>query len=236
MFAADWSAYEVFSIISGLGLLLFALLPSLDLKERALFVAVGAGLIAYAIYVANQTDGIYFFSVWIFILPVIGLGYGVLAAYAWATEKWPDGVSGAVESINRLGKGSSSSGAGYSGLTPPGAPMPGQPPPVPPSGSPAGPGPGPAASAAPTWIASSQAQPAQPAHPNLSPQPPASPYSPAAPPMPPPAPAPASTGRSPFAPPPESPPPAATRDADSAGGDPTPWWVQEPPGVDPPPA
>lgn len=202
----------------------------------------GAAMMAYGVYAANQTTGTFYFSVWIFILPFIGLGYGILSTYAWATEKWPNGLSGVVDSINRLGKGSSSGNTGTAGMAPPGTPMPrhappglpGQAPPFPAPGHPPTPTPpmaSPPTSAAPTWIASAQAQPSQTpivrpqAAPSRSTPPPAPPQS--APPTVPP-----SHRVSPVAPTPD--PVEVVPPTEGTGDNATPWWVQDQPGVDPP--
>lgn len=153
MLAFHWSVYEVFSLISGLGLICCALLPRIDLKTRASFAAVGVLMIGYGVYVANQTSGTYFFSVYIFILPVLGLGYGVAIVYDLAKDKWPNGISDFMAWINGLGSGSAPTGASsarpvesaaaVADLNLPAPPDPGR-------------HPGPAAAmpaAAPTWVA-----------------------------------------------------------------------------------
>lgn len=74
-----WSAYEVFTVISGLILIGWALVEdgSDDIEVtpamRAGAVAAGIFFIGYAIFVANQTTGVWTFPVFIFALPVLAL-------------------------------------------------------------------------------------------------------------------------------------------------------------------
>lgn len=72
-----WDGYTVFSVITGVMLLVVGLaLPGASTKSRIYAVAGGAFFVVYGIYVANQTSGTYYFPVYIFVLPiaiVIGL-------------------------------------------------------------------------------------------------------------------------------------------------------------------
>jgi uncharacterized membrane protein len=64
-----WSAYETFSVISGLVLAGMGLVPETSAKDRFWTLVGGAGLVAYALYVANQDSGTYYFPGVIFVLP-----------------------------------------------------------------------------------------------------------------------------------------------------------------------
>lgn len=77
MFASQFSAYEVFSIISGICLIVVALLPGLDGSERFWSFVGGMIFVAYGIFVAQQSTGIYYFPVWIFIIPFVAVIYGI---------------------------------------------------------------------------------------------------------------------------------------------------------------
>jgi hypothetical protein len=67
-----WSAYEVFSILSGIVLIGLAFTPDEKASNRFWCGIGGIGFIAYAFYVAAQTSGTFYFPVWIFVVPVIG--------------------------------------------------------------------------------------------------------------------------------------------------------------------
>ena len=72
----NWDGYTIFSLLSGLVLLLLAIIGrDLDTKDRAYGLVGGVFFGGYGIYVANQTTGTYFFPVWIFLLPFLGAGY-----------------------------------------------------------------------------------------------------------------------------------------------------------------
>ena len=66
-----WSAYEVFSIISGLSLVGVGLLPETADKDRYWSMAGGAALIGYAFFVASRDSGTYYFPAAIFFIPVL---------------------------------------------------------------------------------------------------------------------------------------------------------------------
>jgi hypothetical protein len=64
-----WSAYEIFSVISGIALIALAFAPAGKASTRMWCGIGGVGFIVYAIYVASQTSGTYYFPVWIFVIP-----------------------------------------------------------------------------------------------------------------------------------------------------------------------
>ncbi|MET8758815.1 hypothetical protein [Lentzea sp. NPDC004782] len=74
-----WSAYEIFSVISGVVLLIGAVIPGVTLKDRLAMVVAGVFFAGYGWYVAGQTSGTYTFSVLIFIIPFAGVGYAIYA-------------------------------------------------------------------------------------------------------------------------------------------------------------
>lgn len=70
-----WTAYEIFSVISGFLLLILAFIPQ-DKASNRLWCGVGGlAFIVYGIYVANQTSGTYYFPALIFIVPVLAALY-----------------------------------------------------------------------------------------------------------------------------------------------------------------
>ena len=50
-----------------------ALVPGLKPGTRLLYVVGGVGLMTYGIWVAHQTSGTYYFSIYIFLIPVVAL-------------------------------------------------------------------------------------------------------------------------------------------------------------------
>jgi len=70
---SHWDGYTVFSVISGVLLILMSFTPGMKPGSRVLGVVGGIALATYGIWVANQTTGTYYFSVYIFIVPVIAL-------------------------------------------------------------------------------------------------------------------------------------------------------------------
>lgn len=67
-------AYLVFSVISGISCLILACVPGYGSKGRLGCAALGVFFIGYAVWVSRQTAGVYYFSVWIFVIPFITLG------------------------------------------------------------------------------------------------------------------------------------------------------------------
>lgn len=86
MLASQFTAYEVFSIISGICLVVVALLPGMEASERFWSLLGGAFFIGYGIYVAQQTSGTWYFPVWIFIIPIGAVIYGIVSVVSWASE------------------------------------------------------------------------------------------------------------------------------------------------------
>ena len=70
---SHWDGYTVFSVISGVLLVIMAFVPGIKPGARLTYVLVGIGMFAYGIWVAQQTSGIYFFPVYIFFVPVIAI-------------------------------------------------------------------------------------------------------------------------------------------------------------------
>jgi hypothetical protein len=65
----NWSAYEVFSVISGALILIGIFVPGLNAKERLGCLGVGGFFVGYGIFVATRTTGIWLFPIWIFFIP-----------------------------------------------------------------------------------------------------------------------------------------------------------------------
>ncbi len=82
-----WTAYEVFSIISGVILIIGALLPRIRVKDRIWAVVGGGGLIAYAIYTGHQISGVYTFPVIIFVIPFVAAAWLLAQAFRKRSDK-----------------------------------------------------------------------------------------------------------------------------------------------------
>jgi hypothetical protein len=72
-----WSAYEIFSVISGFVLLIASIIPGVTLKDRLAMVVLGVFFVGFGWYVASQTSGTYVFPAMIFFIPFIGAGYAI---------------------------------------------------------------------------------------------------------------------------------------------------------------
>jgi len=70
---SHWTGYTVFSVISGVLLVLMTFAPGLKPGTRAAYLLGGIALAAYGIYAANQTTGTYYFPVYIFLVPVLAI-------------------------------------------------------------------------------------------------------------------------------------------------------------------
>jgi hypothetical protein len=73
----NWDAYTVFTLICGLSLVGATFVPGPSAKDRVYFFAGGAISIGYALYVAQQTSGTYYFPVQIFFVPPLLIGYAL---------------------------------------------------------------------------------------------------------------------------------------------------------------
>jgi uncharacterized membrane protein len=80
------SAYEVFSLLSGVAMVGVAFAPKIKASERFWAVVSGVLLIGYAIYVANQTSGTFYFPWIIFVIPFAAAGYLVVQAVTRSRE------------------------------------------------------------------------------------------------------------------------------------------------------
>jgi len=80
------SAYEVFSLLSGVVMVGVAFAPEIKASERFWAVVSGVLLIGYAIYVANQTSGTFSFPWIIFVIPFAAAGYLVVQAVTRSRE------------------------------------------------------------------------------------------------------------------------------------------------------
>jgi hypothetical protein len=70
----NWDGYTIFSILSGLVMLLVALLGrDIGMKGRAMAFAGGVFFAGYGVYVASQTSGTFYFPIWIFVIPFLGV-------------------------------------------------------------------------------------------------------------------------------------------------------------------
>ena len=83
----NWSASEVFSVISGIVMAIAGIvLPDTKFRERLSITGTGVAFVVYGFYVANQTSGTFRFPVIIFVIPVVALGYLAIHVYAWWTK------------------------------------------------------------------------------------------------------------------------------------------------------
>lgn len=94
----SWDGYTVFSVVSGVALILLALVPdtSFGIGARLGSAIGGIAFIAYGIYVANQTSGTYYFPAWIFVIPFVAVGYVVLSLVSKARGPAVHGAGGAA--------------------------------------------------------------------------------------------------------------------------------------------
>lgn len=78
----NWDSYTVFSLLTGLVLVAAAIVPSLGLsaKERILLCLVGCFCAWYGYHVARATSGTYYFSTYIFLVPIVAVVYVVAKA------------------------------------------------------------------------------------------------------------------------------------------------------------
>ena len=122
-----WDGYTVFSVISGVALIILGLAPGgLSAKDRIYAIIGGAFFCGYGIYVAKQTSGTFFFPVWIFIIPVVAIGYLVVAALG-GTKPRPDGQTRGAAPPPPGGSGAATVAPGPAGsrpAAPSAAPMP----------------------------------------------------------------------------------------------------------------
>ena len=66
-----WSAYEVFTVLSGIAVLAGTALPGETVKNRVLSACAGIVLVVMGVYIAAQDSGTYYYSPVIFVLPVL---------------------------------------------------------------------------------------------------------------------------------------------------------------------
>lgn len=72
-----WSAYEVFTILSGVALAGAVAVPSMPNRNRALLAGGAAVAIGYGLWVHVQTSGTFRFPAEIFILPFLVTGWAI---------------------------------------------------------------------------------------------------------------------------------------------------------------
>ena len=71
----DWDAYTVFSVVSGILLVIFGITVSVNGKDRAWVIGGGVFFLLYGFYVAAQTSGTFGFPVIIFLIPFGAIAY-----------------------------------------------------------------------------------------------------------------------------------------------------------------
>jgi hypothetical protein len=70
---SHWDIYTVSSVISGVALVIMAVLPGLKPGTRLLYAILGVGFAYYGYWIARQTTGTYYFPVYVFIIPFVAL-------------------------------------------------------------------------------------------------------------------------------------------------------------------
>lgn len=68
-----WDIYTAAAVISGAILVALAVFGGDSSARRLLGLVAGLALMAYGVYVANQTSGTYYFPIVIFVVPVMGI-------------------------------------------------------------------------------------------------------------------------------------------------------------------
>ena len=79
-----WDGYTTFSVLSGISLIVCALLlprHAAGAKDRVYALLGGAFFLGYGIYAGHAKSGVFLFPVWIFVLP---FGALVLLVASWA--------------------------------------------------------------------------------------------------------------------------------------------------------
>jgi hypothetical protein len=72
----QWDGYTIFSVLSGIALLLCSVFGrEIGAKDRAWLVAGGIVYAAMGIFAASQTSGTFVFPIWIFVIPFGALFY-----------------------------------------------------------------------------------------------------------------------------------------------------------------
>lgn len=91
-----WDAYTIFSVLSGVVLMLTAFAPlGLSDKNRLWTFIAGLVFAGYGIYVAHQTSGFFVFPVEVFVIPVLGAGAFIFSAIAKAQSSQANSAGGA---------------------------------------------------------------------------------------------------------------------------------------------
>ena len=73
-----WSAYEIFSVLTGVTCVIVGVFPGVPAKDRLWGFAGGVVFIGYGLYVAGQDSGTYFFPIWIFVVPFAGIAFAII--------------------------------------------------------------------------------------------------------------------------------------------------------------
>jgi hypothetical protein len=82
-----WTAYEVFSVISGVILIICTFAPRVKTRDRFWAFFGGVAFIVYAIYTGHQIEGTYSFPVAIFIIPVVAVLWILAAVFGLTGTK-----------------------------------------------------------------------------------------------------------------------------------------------------
>jgi hypothetical protein len=113
-----WTGYTVFSVISGVLLVIMCLLPGVKAGSRILYLLGGVALAGYGVFVAKQTSGTYYFSIYIFIIPVVAVIEFVRQLSGTQSRKTPFAAAQRATSYNAAQGGQT----GFGSAADPGAP------------------------------------------------------------------------------------------------------------------
>jgi hypothetical protein len=99
----QWSVYEIFSVLSGLSLIVLAFTPLSGeptrlSKDRVSGFVGGVAFIGYGWYTGHQTSGTFFFPIWIFVIPFGAVGVVVVSAISRSGKGLAKANAGAVTS------------------------------------------------------------------------------------------------------------------------------------------
>ena len=84
-----WDGYTVFSVLSGITLVILAFTLADTAKEKTWMLLGGLLIAAYGFYVASQTSGTFRFPVYIFVIP-----FGAVAYFFWHRREKARGGQG----------------------------------------------------------------------------------------------------------------------------------------------
>lgn len=101
-----WNGYTVCSVISGAILIITGFAAGgKSVKNRIYALLGGVFFLGYGIYVAKQATGTYYFPVWVFVIPVLAVGYLIAAAMGKTRPRQASHARGAAAARSPQGPG-----------------------------------------------------------------------------------------------------------------------------------